>query len=249
MLKCEESGEDTMAPVALVTGANGGIGSHIAVKLGEAGYSVVLNYHNEREIADGVCRDFGNRMLLAQADVTAADQVEAMMSAAVRRFGRVDLLVNNAGITRDRTFLKMTPEEWREVMEINLNGASNVTRAVLPGMVERRFGRIINIASVVGEAGNFGQTNYAASKAALIGFTRSLAKEVASKGVTVNAVAPGFVDTPMTRAMPQSAREAVMAKIPVGRFGTPDEVADAVLYLGEAAYVTGTVLDINGGLH
>jgi len=238
-----------VCPVALVTGANGGIGSHIAARLGQAGFQVVLNFHRERRTVDEVRSRFADQMLLAQADITNPDEISAMVAAAEARFGKIDLLVNNAGITRDRTFLKMSPEEWREVMEINLNGAFNATRAVLPGMVERRFGRIINIASVVGEAGNFGQTNYAASKAALIGFTRALAKEVASKGVTVNAVAPGFIDTPMTRAMPEAVRDAAVAKIPVGRFGTPDEVAEAIIFLSGAAYVTGSVLDINGGMH
>jgi len=240
---------DDMPQVVLITGANGGIGSHIASRCGVEGLNLVLNYHESSDVARLVCDRFADSSLLVQADVRKPDQVREMVRLAEERFGGIDLLVNNAGVTRDRTFLKMTTDEWRDVMETNLDGAFNVTQAVLPGMVARGYGRVINIASVVGEAGNFGQTNYAASKAALIGFTRALAKEVASKNVTVNAIAPGFINTPMTEGMPEHVREAVLARIPAGRFGEPDEVADAVAYLRGAAYVTGAILDVNGGLH
>ena len=239
-----------MEKVVLITGANGGIGSATAIRFGDAGYKVVLNYHTEHERVVEVAKVIGgSNVSLVEADVSNFDDAEMLVGMAVSDFGRIDVLVNNAGITRDRTLLKMSNSEWHDVLNTNLNGVFYVTRAVLPQMIEQGGGSIINISSVVGERGNFGQTNYAASKAAIIGFTKSLAKEVAAKGIRVNAIAPGFVDTPMTQRIPEAIRAKLLEQIPLRRFATPEEIADAVFFLVNATYVTGTVLDVNGGLY
>ena len=208
------------------------VGSATALKLGINGFKVILNYHVDK---NGVHPSF-------------VETVNEMVSKTLEKFGRIDVLVNNAGITRDRTFVKMSKEEWDEVINVNLNGVFNVTKAVIGIMIEQGSGTIINISSIVGEIGNFGQTNYSASKAALIGFTKSLAKEVARKGIRVNAIAPGFVDTEMTRKIPENVKNKILEQIPMGRFATPEEVADAVLFLCNAGYITGTVIDVNGGM-
>ena len=221
-----------MDRVALVTGANGGIGSATALKLGMNGFKVILNYHVNKDNAVEIASSLGvENTLLIEADITNIEAVNEMVSKTLEKFGRIDVLVNNAGITRDRTFVKMSKEEWDEVINVNLNGVFNVTKAVIGIMIEQGSGTIINISSIVGEIGNFGQTNYSASKAALIGFTKSLAKEVARKGIRVNAIAPGFVDTEMTRKIPENVKNKILEQIPMGRFATPEEVADAVLFL------------------
>ena len=238
-----------MNRVALVTGANGGIGSTTALKLGMSGFKVILNYHIDNDKAVEMAGTLGaENTLLIEADVTNVEAVNEMVTKALEKFGRIDVLVNNAGITRDRTFAKMSRDEWDEVINVNLNGAFNLTKAVIGIMIEQGSGTIINISSIVGEIGNFGQTNYSASKAALLGFTKSIAREVASKGITVNAIAPGFVDTEMTRKIPENIKSKLLEQIPMGRFATPEEIADVVLFLCNAKYITGTVIDVNGGM-
>jgi 3-oxoacyl-(acyl-carrier-protein) reductase len=237
---------------ALVTGASRGIGSAIAVALAEAGANVAINYRSHEDGARGLARHIltlGRRALVSHADVADNAQVKQMVSDIVDEFGHLDILVNNAGITADRSFAKMDDAQWHCVIATNLHGAFYCTKAVIQHMLDRRFGRIVNITSVVGQIGNFGQTNYAASKAALAGFTKSLAKEVASRGITVNAVAPGFIHTDMAAVIPESIQERLLGQIPLGRFGCPEEVARAVVYLASpgAEYITGTELCINGG--
>jgi 3-oxoacyl-(acyl-carrier-protein) reductase len=237
-----------MDRVALVTGANGGIGSATALKLGMNGFKVILNYHVDKDKAVEMASSLGEEnTLLIEADVTTVEEVKKMVSNALEKFGRIDVLVNNAGITRDKTFLKMSLEEWNKVINVNLNGVFNVTKAVIEIMIGQGSGTVINISSIAGETGNFGQTNYSASKAALIGFTKSLSKEVTPKGVRVNAIAPGFVDTEMTRKIPENIKNKIMEQIPMGRFAAPEEIADVVLFLCNASYITGTVIDVNGG--
>jgi 3-oxoacyl-[acyl-carrier protein] reductase len=240
---------------ALVTGASRGIGRSIALRFGEEGCDVALNYvaeparDNAREAEDvaEAIRARGHRCLCVEADVTT----EAMVAQAIEAFGKLDILVNNAGITRDRTLKKLGKADWDAVIAVNLTGAFHCTRAAIEHMRERGYGRVISVASVVGQTGNIGQTSYAASKAGLIGFTKSLAREVARRGITVNAIAPGFIDTEMTRAIPAEALEQALAAIPIGRLGCPEEVASAALFLAsdEASYITGHVLAVNGGFH
>jgi 3-oxoacyl-(acyl-carrier-protein) reductase len=238
-----------MDRVALITGANGGIGSTTALKLGTNGFKVVLNYYVDRDKVVELASSLGEEnALLTKADITNIEEVNEMVSKALEKFGRIDVLVNNAGITRDKTFVKMSREQWDEVIDVNLNGVFNVTTAVIEIMIRQSSGTIINISSIVGEAGNYGQTNYSASKAALIGFTKSLSKEVARKGITVNAIAPGFVDTEMTRKIPENIKSKIVEQIPMGSFATPEEIADVVLFLCTASYITGAVIDVNGGM-
>jgi 3-oxoacyl-(acyl-carrier-protein) reductase len=239
---------------ALVTGASRGIGRAAARALAQAGADVAVNYCCSFEAARDVCgevRRLGVRSRLYQADVSSVEQAQEMVAKVVDDFGGIDILVNNAGITRDKSFLKMTSYMWDEVIKVNLNGAVQLTQAVLPGMVAAGWGRIINIASIVGQMGNFGQTNYAAAKGALIAFTKSLAREVARKGITVNAVAPGFIETDMPRDIPQESLEAVKAMTPMGRLGTPEEVAAVIVFLSTpaASFMTGQVLGVNGGMY
>jgi 3-oxoacyl-(acyl-carrier-protein) reductase len=235
--------------VALVTGANGGIGSAAALKLGMNAFKVILNYHIDKAKAVEMAGTLGaENTLLIEADVTNVEAVNEMVSKTLEKFGRIDVLVNNAGINRDKSFAKMSKEQWDEVINVNLTGVFNVTKAVIGIMIGQGSGTIINISSIVGEIGNFGQTNYSASKAALIGFTKSLAKEVAPKGITVNAIAPGFVDTEMTRKIPESIKSKILEQIPMGCFATPEEIADVILFLCNASYITGTVIDVNGGM-
>ena len=239
---------------ALVTGASRGIGRATALALAGAGANVAINYQQSAEAAWAVCsavRKLGAHAETFQANVSEEEDAGMMVQAALKEFGRVDILVNNAGITRDKSFLKMTKSIWDEVLGVNLTGPFNMTQAVLPGMIEAGWGRIINIASIVGQMGNFGQANYAVTKGGLIAFTKTLAREVARKGVTVNAVAPGFIETDMTKDVPEAGLEAVKAMTPMARLGQPEEVAAAVLFLAapQASYITGQVLAVNGGMY
>jgi 3-oxoacyl-[acyl-carrier protein] reductase len=239
---------------ALVTGGSRGIGKAAALLLAEAGATVAVNYQHSAGAAEEVChsaRDFGAEARAYQADISQEDEAAAMMDAVHKDFGDVDILVNNAGITRDKSFLKMTRDMWDEVLSVNLNGVFNITRLVLPSMVDAGWGRVINMASIVGQTGNFGQANYAVTKGGLIAFTMTIAREVARKGVTVNAVAPGFIETDMTKDLSEAALSAVTAMTPVGRLGKPEEVAAAVLFLAspQASYITGQVIPVNGGMY
>jgi len=239
--------------VALVTGASRGIGRAIAVALAAEGAAVAVNYARSEAAAQEVVdliRERGGRAVALQADVDDAEQVEALVAGAEAELGPVDILVNNAGIARDGLLMRMTPEAWNEVLSTNLSAAYRTTRAVLRGMLRRRFGRIINITSVVGLTGNVGQANYAAAKAGLIGFTKSLAREVGSRGITVNAVAPGLIDTDMTAALGEEWKRRMLDQVALGRLGTPDDVAGAVVFLASeaASYITGQTLVVDGGL-
>ncbi len=239
---------------ALVTGGSRGIGRATVLALAQAGAEVAINYQNSREAAQEVRRAadrLGARASIFQANISSEEEAQGMIDAVTKDFGAVDILVNNAGITRDKSFLKMTKTMWDEVLDVNLNGVFHVTRLVLPAMVEAGWGRIINMASIVGQTGNFGQANYAVSKGGLIAFTMTLAREVARKGVTVNAVAPGFIDTDMTKDMAPAALTAVTSMTPMGRLGKAEEVAAAVSFLAlpQASYITGQVLAVNGGMY
>ncbi len=243
---------DLAGRVALVTGASRGIGRAIALRLAGGGAAVVAGARGRHadEVASVVVAS-GGQAVGVSLDVTDADDIGRAVNLAADRFGGIDILVNNAGIVRDQLMLRMKPEEWDAVLATNLTAAFACCRAVVRPMMKRRFGRIINISSVVGQLGNPGQVNYAASKAGLIGLTKALAREVASRGITVNAVAPGMIETDMTMVMDQRARDAVSARIPLGRFGAPDDVASAVRFLAsdEASYITGQVLGVNGGMY
>jgi 3-oxoacyl-[acyl-carrier protein] reductase len=239
--------------IAVVTGAGRGIGRSISVALARAGAIVVPT----DTTGWGACptgieiTDAGGAGEAAVMDVTDPKGIEATMNAVLEKHGRIDILVNNAGITRDQLLMRMKREDWDKVLEVNLTGTFNCTQAVLRPMMKQRSGRIISISSVVGQMGNAGQSNYAASKAAVIGFSKSLAREVAARNITVNVVAPGLIDTDMTRALPADVQAEWQSKVPLGRFGTADDVATAVCFLAsdEAAYITGQVLAVNGGMY
>jgi 3-oxoacyl-[acyl-carrier protein] reductase len=237
--------------VALVTGASRGIGRAIALALAAEGARVVVNYASSQDAADGVVAEIvagGGEAIAVKADVSVEAEVEAMVARAIEGFGRIDVLVNNAGITKDTLLLRMKAEDWNRVINLNLSGVFLCTRSVSKIMLKQKSGRIINISSVVGEMGNAGQSNYAAAKAGVIGFTKSVAKELASRGITVNAVAPGFIATDMTHGL---NAEGIIAHIPLGRLGAADEVAGAVRFLAAdpaAAYITGQTLNVDGGM-
>jgi 3-oxoacyl-[acyl-carrier protein] reductase len=233
--------------LALVTGASRGIGHAIAAELAKQGAKVVGTATTEPG-AKGI----SDQGLVGKAlDVRDAAQCDALVDAVQKELGDIAILVNNAGITRDNLALRMKDAEWDEVMETNLRAVFRLSRAVLRGMMKARWGRIINVTSVVGAAGNPGQANYAAAKAGIVGMTKSLAREIGSRNITVNCVAPGFIDTDMTRALPEASRKALLEQIPLGRLGEPQDIAAAVAYLASpgAAYVTGTVLHVNGGMY
>ena len=241
---------DLTGKTALVTGASGGIGGEIAKALHKQGAAVVLS-GTRAEALESLKNELGSRAFAAICNLGDKDSVEALVKNAEAAAGApIDILVNNAGITRDNLFMRMKDEEWDQVIAVNLTAAFRLSRAVLRGMMKKRWGRIISITSVVGETGNGGQGNYAAAKAGLVGMSKSLAAEVASRNITVNCIAPGFIATPMTDALNDAQKEAVFGKIPAGRMGTPAEIAAAVAYLAseEAAYVTGETLQVNGGM-
>jgi len=238
--------------IALVTGASQGIGRACALELARAGATVALAARNESKLAEVAAEieAAGGQAAAFALDVASEESIKAGAKAVIERFGKVEILVNNAGITRDGLMMAMKRADWDDVVGTNLTGAFLLTQALLRPMLKNRWGRIINISSVVGRTGQAGQVNYASSKAGLIGMTRSLAREVASRGITVNAVAPGYIETPMTAVLGDKQREAMMAAIPLGRAGTDLEVAQSVAFLASdaAAYITGHVLDVNGGM-
>ncbi len=238
---------------ALVTGASRGIGRAIALRLAAEGANIAINYAGNTAKAEetkAAIEAAGGKAALFQADVSDSAQVEQMVASVLETFGSLDILVNNAGITRDGLLMRMKEEDFDAVLDTNLKGIFHVTKAVTKIMMKQRSGRIVNMASVVGIIGNAGQTNYAAAKAGVIGFTKSAARELAARAITVNAVAPGFIATDMTAAMPEKAKEATLAAIPLRRMGTPEDVANAVLFLvsDQAAYITGQVVKVDGGM-
>ena len=241
---------DLSGNIALITGASGGIGAAIARALHAGGATVVLHGTRAERLA-ALAAELGERAHVVTANLSDRSQAAGLVDAAAEAAGGpVSILVNNAGITRDNVAMRMKDEEWDEVLNVNMTAAMTIARAALRGMMKARHGRIISISSIVGVTGNPGQANYAASKAGMIGFSKALAAEVASRGITVNIVAPGFIETPMTDALGETQRDALLGRVPVGRLGTADEVASAVLYLasGEAAYITGSTIHVNGGM-
>ncbi len=234
---------------ALVTGASGGIGAAIAEVLHGAGATVALSGTRIAPLEE-LAAKLGDRVHVLTCNLSDAQEVEALPKRAAEAMGSVDILVNNAGITRDNLFMRMSDEEWQSVLDVNLTSTMRLCRGVLRGMMKARWGRIVNISSIVGATGNPGQGNYAASKAGMVGMSKSLAAEVASRGITVNCVAPGFIATAMTDKLNDDQKARINAQIPAGRMGTPEEIAAATLYLSsdEASYVTGTTLHVNGGM-
>ncbi len=239
--------------VALVTGASQGIGRATALALARAGAKVAAAARNEAKLGDvvGEIAGSGGEAVAVKMDVADAEQVKTGFKQAAERFGKIDILVNNAAITRDSLAVRMKPEDWEAVLRTNLTGAHLCLQQALAVMLRQRYGRVINVTSVVAQTGNAGQANYVAAKAGLIGLTKALAVEVASRNITVNAVAPGFIATPMTDPLPEEVKQRMLARIPLGRMGTDQEVAAAIVFLSteEAGYITGHVLDVNGGMY
>ena len=246
--------KELQGKVCFVTGGSRGIGRAIVMALAEAGADVAFTYVHNQELADNIShavREKNVRCQGYQDDVADAAKTERVIQQVIAEFGPIQILVNNAGITRDKSFVKMTKEMWDDVIQVNLNGLFNSTHAILPAMLESGWGRIINVASIVGQTGNFGQANYAATKGGAIAFTETLARELARKNITVNAVAPGFIETDMTKDLTEAALAQVKATTPVGRLGRPEEIADAVVFLASprSGYITGQVLAVNGGMY
>ena len=245
--------KDLQGRIALVTGASQGIGRACALELARAGATVVLAARNEVKLAEAVeeIQGAGGEAAATPLDLASEESIKSVAKSLVESYGKIEILVNNAGITRDGLMLRMKREDWDDVLRTNLTGAFLLTQALLSPMLKNRWGRIVNITSVVGRTGQAGQVNYAASKAGLIGLTRAMAREVASRGITVNAVAPGYIETPMTAVLDEKQRAAMIAAIPLGRPGTDLEIAQAVKFLASdaAAYITGHVLDVNGGMY
>jgi acetoacetyl-CoA reductase len=239
--------------VAIVTGASRGLGKAIAQELSEHGAKVVINYYQSKEPAEELAkqiRDKGREALVVKAGVAHPDECAALVEATVKEFGGLDILVNNAGVNRDRTIRRMTAEEWREVIATDLDSVFYCTYAAVPHMIERGGGRIVNMSSIVGQMGNLGQSNYAAAKAGIIGFSKSAAQELARFNITVNALCPGFIETDMVTNLTEEVQQALIAKIPLGRFGKPEEVAQITRFLvTEGGYVTGAQININGGMY
>ena len=237
--------------VALVTGGVRGIGRAISERLVDAGVRVAAGYSRNVDAAEQLVAELGTNVSVHQGNISSNEDCERVVEDVVDRYGRLDVLVNNAGITADVSVRRMTPAQWDHVIEVNLNGAFYMSRAALPHMIEGGYGRVVNISSVIGETGNIGQANYAAAKSGMFGLTMSLALETAGKNITINTVTPGFITTDMTAAVPAAAMEKILTRIPVGRLGDPDEVARVVEFLAdpESAYITGQVDSVNGGLY
>jgi 3-oxoacyl-[acyl-carrier protein] reductase len=242
-----------LGKTAVVTGGSRGIGRAIVLKLAEMGANIVVNYASAPQKAEEVValvKEMGREAIAIQANVSDSDAIQKMMQAVEEKFSTIDILINNAGITKDTLLMKMKDEDWDQVMEINLKGTFNCTKAVTRKMMKQRSGKIVNLASVVGVMGNAGQANYAASKAGIIGFTKSVAKELATRGINVNAVAPGFIQTEMTDVLSDEVKDAMMGNIPMKQLGTPEDVANVVAFLcsDDAKYITGQVLHVDGGM-
>ncbi len=247
--------DELQGKVCLVTGGSRGIGRAIVTAMAEAGADVAFTYHTSKEAAEALAQSISEQKKVRcrgyQADVAVAEQMQQVVAQVEKDLGPITILVNNAGINRDKSFLKMTRSMWDEVIHVDLDGVFYTTQLVVQDMLGAGWGRIINISSIVGQTGNFGQTNYAAAKGAVIAFTESLARELARKSITVNAVAPGFIETDMVRGMPEASINQVKAMTPMGRLGKPEEIADAVVFLASprSSYVTGQVLAVNGGMY
>lgn len=240
--------------IALVTGASRGIGKQVAKDLASMGATVVANYPNSNDSAEQTVEEIeknGGTAIMSEFDVSDFDAVQKEVSSIIDKLGEIHILINNAGITRDGLLLRMKEEDWDRVFEVNLKSVYNCTRAVIRNMFKQKFGRIVNIASVVGEMGNAGQINYSSSKAGVIGFTKSAAKEFASRGVTVNAISPGFIQTDITKDIPEEFKQKYMESIPLGRFGQTADISNVVCFLvsDNASYITGEVIRVNGGLY
>lgn len=238
--------------VVIVTGSSKGIGAQIAKEFAKKGAKVVINYNASSQAAEGVVDEItqaGGTAIACKANVSNIEEAQSLIEKTKNEFGRIDILINNAGITRDRTFRKLSAAEWNEVINVNLNSVYHTTSAVINTMLEQKYGRVINISSIVGQAGAFGQTNYAAAKAGLIGFTKSLALETAKNGITVNAICPGYILTEMTAEIPENVMEQIVSKIPMKRLGTTTEIAEACLFLAKSDYITGQCINVNGGVY
>ena len=237
----------------LITGASSGIGKALALCFAQAGYNIIINYSQSKDAAllvEKECQSFGVQSLVIGCDIKKSDEVNAMVNQSLERFGSIEVLINNSGITKDGLLMRMKEEDFDAVIDTNLKGTFNVTQAVSKAMMKVRSGKIINMSSVIGLMGNAGQSNYAASKAGIIGFTKSLAKELASRNITVNAIAPGFIETKMTEVLSEELKQNILKEIPLARFGTPEDVAETALFLAsdKANYITGQVIQVDGGM-